>query len=64
MKKMAVIFADNILNHIFLDEYYPIWIRISLKYIHKVPIDNNPVLIQIMAWRRTGHMSLSESMMA
>ena len=28
------------------------------------PIDNNTALVQIMAWRRTGHKPLSETMLA
>ena len=33
-------------------------------YIHKSPINNKPVLVQIMAWRRSGDKPLSEPMMA
>ena len=36
-----------------------IFIRISLKCIPKVSIDNMPVLVQIMAWHRTGDKPLS-----
>ena len=36
----------------------------SLKYVRKGPIYNNPALVQIMAWRRTGDRPLSEPMMA
>ena len=38
-------------------------IKISLKFVPKGPINNNPVLVQIMAWRRPGHKPLSEPMM-
>ena len=38
-------------------------IKISLKFIPKVPINNIPALVQIMAWRRTGDKPLSEPMM-
>ena len=37
---------------------------ISLKYVRKGPIYNNPALVQIMVWRRIGDKSLSEPMMA
>ena len=33
------------------------------KYVRKDPIDNNPALVQIMAWRRSGYKPLSEPMM-
>ena len=39
-------------------------IKSSLKFIPKVPIDNKPALIHIMAWRRPGDKPLSEPMMA
>ena len=56
-------FADNILTCIFFNENGCILIRFSLKYVHKGSIDNNPVLVQIMAWRRSGDKPLSEPMM-
>ena len=34
--------------------------KISLKFVPKGPIDNNPALFQIMAWRRIGDKPLSE----
>ena len=40
-----------------------ILIKFSLKYVRKGPIDNNPALVQIMAWRRSGDKPLSEPMM-
>ena len=41
------------------------WIslKISLKFIPKVQINNIPALVQIMAWRRSGDKPLSEPMM-
>ena len=36
---------------------------ISLKFVPKGPINNNPALVQIMAWRRSGDKPLSEPMM-
>ena len=51
---MATILADNIFNHIFLNENDGILIKISLKYIPRSPIGNKPALAQVMAWRQTG----------
>ena len=39
------------------------FIKFSLKYVRNGPIDNNPALIQIMAWRGSGDKPLSEPMM-
>ena len=47
-----------------LNEKCCVLIQISVKFIPKVPINNNFVLIQIMAWCWTGGMPLSEPMMA
>ena len=38
-------------------------IKISLKFVLKGPIDNNPALVEIMAWRRIGDKPLSEPML-
>ena len=56
-------FADDIFTCIFFNENCCILIRFSLKYVRKGPIDNNPALVQIMAWRRPGDKPLSEPMM-
>ena len=40
-----------------------IWIKISLKYVSKGPINTIPVLGQIMAWCRPGDKPLCEPMM-
>ena len=42
-------FAENIFRCIFMNEKFCILIKISLKFVPKVPIDNNPALVQIMA---------------
>ena len=34
-------------------------IGISLKFVPRGPIDNNPALFQVMAWRRIGDKPLS-----
>ena len=47
---MAVNFADNIFNQIFLNENVKIAIQISLKCVPNDPVDNKPALVKIMAW--------------
>ena len=56
-------FPGDIFKCIFLNEN--VWIpnTIWLKFIPNSPIDNNTVLVQMMARRRTGAESLSELMM-
>ena len=56
-------FADDTFKRIFLDENVRISIKISLKFVPKGPINNNPALVQIMAWRRSGDKPLSEPIM-
>ena len=56
-------FPDDIFICIFFNENFCILIKFSLKYVRKGPIDNNPALVQIMAWRRSGGKPLSEPMM-
>ena len=56
-------FADDTFKHIFLNENIRISIKMSLKCVPKVPINNIPALVQIMAWRRPGDKPLSEPMM-
>ena len=56
-------FADDTFKRIFFNENIRILIKISLKFVPKGPINNNPTLVQIMAWRRPGDKPLSEPMM-
>ena len=56
-------FPDDIFKCIFLNENGRISINISLKFVPKVPINNIPAMVQIMAWRRPGDKPLSEPMM-
>ena len=56
-------FADDIFKRIFVNENAWISIKISLKFVPKVRINNIPTLVQIMAWRRPGDKPLSEPMM-
>ena len=55
-------FSDDIFKWIFFNENCCIFIQISMKYIPKGPIYNNPVLVQIMAWCRPGDKPFSEPM--
>ena len=57
------LFADDTLKRIFLNENIWISIKISLKYIPKGLINNIPVLVLIMAWRRPGDKPSSEPML-
>ena len=56
-------FANDIFICILLNENVWILIRISLKFVPKCLINNNPALVQIMAWRRPGDKPLSKPMM-
>ena len=56
-------FADDIFKCVFLNENEWILLRISLKFVPKVRINNIPSLVQIMAWRRPVDKPLSEPMM-
>ena len=56
-------FVDDIFKSIFLNENARISLKISLKFVPKVRINNIPALVQIMAWRWPGDKPLSEPMM-
>ena len=62
-RKNGRLFPDDILKWIFLNENIWILLRISLKFVPKVQINNIPALVQIMAWRRPGDKPLSEPTM-
>ena len=55
--------ADDIFRCIFVNENFCILTKGSLKFVPKGPIDNNPALVQITDWRRTGDKPLSEPML-
>ena len=57
-------FTDNIFKCIFLNENVWISLKISLRFVPKLPINNIPALVPIMARRRAGNKPLSEPMMA
>ena len=55
-------FTDDTFKRLFLNEKVRISIKISSKLVPKGPINNNPALVQIMAWRWSGDRPLSEPM--
>ena len=56
-------FTDDTFKRIFVNDNVRISIKISLKFVPKGPINNNPALVQIMACRRSGDKPLSDPMM-
>ena len=56
-------FADDTFKRIFLNENVRISLKISLKFLPRVRINNIPALVQIMAWRRPADKPLSKPMM-
>ena len=56
-------FADYTFKCIFLNKEKWISLKISLKFVPKVPINNIPALVQIMAWHRLGDKPLFEPKM-
>ena len=56
--KMA---AHDSFKRIFLNENVSIAIKISQKFVAKGPINHILALVKIMAWRRPGDKSLSET---
>ena len=46
-----------------MNEKFCISIQIPLKIAPKGPIDNKPVLVQVMAWHRPGAKTLPEPML-
>ena len=57
------LFSDDTFRCMFVNENFCILIEISLKFVPKGPFDNNPTLVQIMAWRLIGDKPLSEPML-
>ena len=56
-------FADDTFKCIFFTESIRIWIKISLKFVLRVPINNILALVSLMAGRRPGDKLLFEPMM-
>ena len=63
LDKTAAILADDIFKCNFLNQNDKIPVQISLKFVSRIPIDNKPALVQVMAWRRIGDKLLPEPMM-
>ena len=63
LRKNCCHFTDGIFKCIFVNENVWIWLKISLKIVPKVRINNIPTLVQIMAWHWPVTKPLSESMM-
>ena len=57
-------FVINTFKVIFLYENCCILIKIALKFVPKVQINNKPAMVQIMAWHREGDKPLSDPMLA
>ena len=55
---MITILQTTFSKSIFMNRNILISTKIILKVVPKFPINNNPALFQIMAWRRTGHATL------
>ena len=55
-------FTVDIFKCIFLNENVWISLKIILRFVPKVPVNNIPALVQIMAWHWPGDRSLSETM--
>ena len=62
-KKIRRFFPDTIFKWIFLNENVWIWIKISLKFVPKDPINSIASLVQIMAWDQVGDKPWSKPMM-
>ena len=56
-------FPVDFFKCIFLNENIWIYVKISLKFILKGPINNIPALVQLMAWCRPGDKLLCKPMM-
>ena len=56
-------FPDDIFMCIFVNENIWLSLKVSLKFVPEVRINNIPALVYIMAWRRPGDKPLSEPMM-
>ena len=63
-KKNGRYFANGIFKRIFFNENIRIYIRISLEFVPKGPIDSKAALVQVMVWRGAGDKPLPESMLS
>ena len=52
--------SQTTFSNVFFNENVWIWIKLSLKFLPKGPINNIPALVQIMAQREAGDKPLSD----
>ena len=62
-RQNAYHYPDDTFKCNFLNENVRIFIKISLKFVPKVPINDIPALVQIMAWLWPGDKPLPEPVM-
>ena len=60
---MDAILADDNFKCIFFNENDRILIRISLEFVPRSAINNNPALVQVMTWQQRGDRPLPEPML-
>ena len=60
---MAATWADDIFKCNFINENISFSINSPLNFVPKGPTDNKWSLVEVMAWRRTGDITLPEPMM-
>ena len=56
-------FSEDIFKYVFVNDYVLISNKISLKFVPRVPNNNIPALVQIMAWHQPDQKPSSEPMM-
>ena len=56
-------FAGDIFKCVSMNEKFCMFIKISLKFIPKCPIDNKAALVQVMVWCKAGEKPLPELML-
>ena len=56
-------FTDDVFKWIFLNKNVWISFKVSLEFVPKVPVNNIPALVQIMAWCKIGNKLLAESIL-
>ena len=61
---MAPILADNTFKFKVVNENVLIYIKVSLKFVPKGPINTIPALVQIMAWWWPGVNELNSNIIA
>ena len=61
--KMAAIFQMTFSNAFSWMKIYEFFIKMSLNFVPKGPVNNIPALVQILAWRQPGDKPISEPMM-